>query len=152
MFGMMRRGFGLCIVSVGVLLAAGCADDDPAEVVDPPPNLTGSYELESFSAVVTGGATLVPPAISGEMTLQQTAVNGSEATGSFEFIVTIHDTPAGPVEVQDSGTYTVRADGSWEQRGSILQGTGTVTLSGGTLTVEVTAPATSVSSSVWQRQ
>jgi len=149
---MMRRGFGFFIVSAGVLLAAGCGDDDPVEVVDPPPDLTGSYELESFSAVVTGGATLVPPAVWGEMTLQQTGVDGSEATGSFEFAVTIADSPTGPVRVNDTGTYTVRSDGSWEQRGSLLQGTGTVTLSEGTLTVAVTEPQTSVSSSVWRRQ
>ncbi len=132
----------------------GCGGDDPA---DPPgrspPDISGAYSLQSFSSVaLTGGAVLSPPAVSGTLTLQQSAPTGSEAMGDFDLDVTVPDGAGGSERIVDQGSYTVRADGSWEQRGNLFQGTGTFTLAGPTLTVNVTEPALSVSSSVWRRQ
>lgn len=129
----------------------GCGgDDDPAEPpAATPPDLSGTYALQSFtSATLTGGNVLTPPAVSGTLTLQQTAQTGSEANGTFSIAVTLPDgTPFG-----DQGTYTLMADGSWQQAGNVFQGTGTFTLEGSDLTVNVVEPAISASSSIWRRQ
>lgn len=150
---MIRHRLGLCTLLAGAL-AIGCGDDDPAEPPgQTPPDISGTYSLQSFSsAVLTAGNVLTPPAVSGTLTLQQSAGSGSEAMGSFSIDVTVPDASGGSNQVVDQGSYTVRADGSWEQAGQVFQGTGTFALSGSTLTVNVTQPALNVSTSVWRRQ
>lgn len=141
--------------SLAVVLASGCGggDDPPADVVEPPPNLTGTWELTSFSsAILTSGAALTPPAVSGTMVLQQSPANGAEADGTFNFSVRIPDGEGGAQEIDDQGTYTVRTNGSWEQRGALAQGVGTYVLSGSTLVVRVTEPALNASTTMWRRQ
>lgn len=148
--GSRLRAGGLAIL---VALSSSCGGDDgPADVADPPPDLSGTYDLVSFSSVVTGGATLTPPAVSGTATLQQSPATGSEAAGTITFEVRVPN-PDGDVQtIADQGTYTVRADGSWEQQGTLVQGIGTFTLSGSTLTIRVTEPALSASTLVWRKR
>lgn len=150
---MTRHYFRLCAVLVGAL-ALACGDDDPADPADEGPiDISGTYALESFSsAALTGGATLTAPVVSGTLTLAQSPATGQEATGTFSLQVTVPDGQGGTQPVADQGTYTIRSDGSWEQRGALQQGTGTVTLEGAVLTVTVAQPALSVSQSVWRRQ
>ena len=136
------------------LAVAGCSDDDPAgpNGGGAPPDLSGTYDLASFTSVLTGGLTLTPPIVSGTFTLTQTNVAGDEATGSLTVSITVPDGTGGTQTINDGGTFKVRGDGTWEQTGNAVQGTGTFTLVGSTLTVNVTSPATAVSTSVWQRQ
>lgn len=141
--------------SLAVVLASACGGggDGPADVADPPPDLTGTYDLTSFSsAVLTSGATLTPPAVSGTLVLQQSPANGAEAVGTFNFEVRVPDGQGNTQVVADEGNYRVRADGSWEQGGSLVQGIGTFSFSGSTLTMRVTEPALNASTSVWQRR
>lgn len=136
------------------LAVAGCGDDDPAgpNGGGPPPDLSGTYTLASFTSVLTGGITLTPPIVTGTFTLTQTNVAGDEATGTLTLSLTVPDGTGGTQTINDGGTFTVRGDGTWEQTGSTVQGTGTFTLVGNALTVNVTSPAAAVSTSVWQRQ
>ena len=138
----------------GAIVAVGCGGgDDPVEPDNAPPDLTGTYSLQSFtSTLLTGGNTLTPPGISGTFTLQQSPATGSEASGTFTFDLNVPDAGGNITEIMDQGVYTVRFDGSWEQAGQLQQGSGTYTLQGETLTVEVTEPPISVSTTVWQRQ
>lgn len=137
---------------VALLALAACGGEDPVEPEPPrPPDLTGSYTLESLSAVVTGGQTLTPPEVSGTFTAQQTSVTGGEASGTTVFSLIIPDGLGGTVPIDDQGTYVNRLDGTWEQAGALLQGIGTYTLQGAILTVEVTEPALNVSTTVWRR-
>lgn len=141
--------------SFAVVLAFACGGggDSPADVPDPPPDLTGTYDLASFtSAVLTSGATLTPPAVSGTLVLQQSPANGAEANGTFDFEVRIPSDQGVMQVVADQGNYTVRGDGSWEQGGSLVQGIGTFSFSGSTLTTRVTEPALNASTSVWRRR
>lgn len=145
----------LAVVLASVVLASGCGggDDPPADVVEPPPDLTGVWELTSFSsAILTSGAALTPPAVSGTMALQQSPANGAEADGTFNFSVQIPDGEGGAQNIDDQGTYTVRTNGSWEQRGALAQGVGTYALSGPTLVVRVTEPALNASTTMWRRR
>jgi hypothetical protein len=117
-----------------------------------PPDLTGSYTLESLSAfIATGGQTLTPPDVTGSFSVQQTSVTGPEASGTTMISVTLPDGLGGTAELEDRGTYVNRLDGTWEQAGLLLQGLGTYTLRGDVLTVEVTEPALNVSTTVWRR-
>ena len=136
-----------------ILLAlAACGGEDPVEPEpERPPDLTGSYMLESLSAIVTGGQTLTPPDVSGTFSVQQTSVTGSEASGTTMISITLPDGLGGTAELGDQGTYVNRLDGTWEQAGVLLQGLGTYTLRGDVLTVEVTEPALNVSTTVWRR-
>lgn len=146
---MIRHRLGLCAFLAGTL-TVGCGGDDPAEPpAATPPDVSGTYDLRSFtSATLTGGNVLTPPAVSGTLTLEQTAQTGSEANGTFEISVMLPDgTP-----FADQGTYTLMADGSWQQAGNVFQGTGTFTLEGSDLTVNVVQPALNASSSIWRRQ
>ena len=136
-----------------ILLAlAACGGEDPVEPEpERPPDLTGSYMLESLSAIVTGGQTLTPPDVSGTFSVQQTSVTGSEASGTTMISITLPDGLGGTAELGDQGTYVNRLDGTWEQAGVLLQGLGTYTLRGDVLTVDVTEPALNVSTTVWRR-
>ena len=135
-----------------LFVVAACGGEDPVEPEpETPPNLTGSYTLQSLSAIVTGGITFTPPAVSGSFTVQQTSVTGSEASGTTTISVTIPDGQGGTATIEDEGPYTNRLDGTWEQGGVLLQGKGTYTLQGNILTVDVSEPALSVSTTVWQR-
>ena len=131
---------------------AACGGEDPVEPEpERPPDLTGSYTLESLSAIITGGRTVTPPEVSGSFSVQQASVAGPEASGTTMISVTLPDGRGGTTTLDDQGTYVNRLDGTWEQTGVLLQGLGTYTLRGDVLTVEVTEPALNVSTTVWRR-
>ena len=94
----------------------------------------------------------MPPDATGTFTLQQSAPVGDQASGTMTMDLTIPDGLGGTTDIVDTGTYTVRSDGTWEQMGSLVQARGTYTLLSNVLTVEVTEPALNVSTTVWQRQ
>lgn len=134
------------------LLGAACGGEDPVEPDNAPPDLTGTYSLVSIVALVTGGVEMSPPDVTGTFTLQQSPPVGDQASGTMTMDITIPDGLGGTTNIVDTGTFTVRTDGTWEQMGNLVQARGTYTLAGGRLTVEVTEPAINVSTTVWQRQ
>ena len=138
-----------------ILLApAACGGEQPVEPEpERPPDLTGSYTLESLQSVIaTGGQTLTPPDVSGTLTAQQTSVTGGEASGTTELSLILPDGMGGTAPpLDDRGTYVNRLDGTWEQAGILLQGIGTYTFRNNVLTIEVTEPALNVSTTVWRR-
>ena len=148
----MRALFTL-IVAAAVATTACSDDDDPVGGGGPPPDLTGTYDLVSFASPLTGGLPLGPAqGVTGTFTLTQTASGGSEASGTLNVTIEVPDGMGGTNQIVDQGEFTIRSDGSWEQDGQVQQATGTFSLVGNTLTVEVTAPVQAVSTSVWQRQ
>ena len=119
-----------------------------------PPDLSGSYTLVSLSsAIVTGGEPFTPPQATGGFTLQQTSVEGGEAMGTLQISLMVPGSPLGS-QIQDTGVYTNRLDGTWEQiaKGILEQAIGTYSLANDRLTVTVTEPALAASVTVWQRQ
>lgn len=139
------------LVVLLALTACGGGEDPVEPEPERPPDLTGSYALESMSAIVTGGQTLTPPDVSGSFSVQQTSVTGPEASGTTAISVTLPDGLGGMTTLEDQGTYVNRLDGTWEQAGVLLQGLGTYTLQGAILTVDVTEPALNVSTTVWRK-
>ncbi len=135
-----------------VLLAAGCGED-PIEPDDTPPDLSGSYTLVSFTSTFTAGDTLSPPEASGSFSLVQTQVVGQEASGTLDLRIVFPDETGPGTTLEMVGVYRNRFDGTWEQESSEgFQATGTYSLTGNTLSVEVTEPALAVSYTVWRRQ
>lgn len=136
----------------------GCSDE-VVVVPDPmPPDLTGTYTLQSFTSALDPETTLVPPEVSGSFTVQQTVVTGGEATGTFTSDLTLPFS-GNIVELVGTGTYVNRLDGSWEQEfltGPLVQlspqQTGTYTFENSVLTVVVEQPPLSASTTVWRRQ
>lgn len=147
------RSASLPPLLVTLLALAACGGGEDPVTPDPerPPDLTGSYTLQSLSAIVTGGQTLTSPDVSGSFSVQQTAVTGAEASGTTMISITLPDGLGGTATLEDQGTYVNRLDGTWEQAGLLLQGLGTYTLQGDVLTVEVTEPALNVSTTVWRK-
>ena len=139
------------LVALPALAACGGGEDPVEPEPERPPDLTGSYTLESLSAIVTGGQTFTPPLVSGSFSVQQTSVTGPEASGTTMITVTLPDGLGGMTTLEDQGTYVNRLDGTWEQAGVLLQGLGTYTVQGAILTVEVTEPALNVSTTVWRK-
>ena len=135
---------GVVPVLVATFLAAGCGED-PVKP-ETPPDLTGTYELLSLQYPNNPPAT--PPVATGTFTVEQTSVKGQEATGTFAMHVTI-TTP--PIELTDSGSYSNRLDGTWEQSGT-LQTRGNYRFSNDSLTVVVTEPQLAVSTTIWKRR
>ena len=134
------------------LALVACGGEDPIEPEpERPPDLTGTYALESLSAIVTGQLTLTPPDVSGSFSVQQTSVTGPEASGTTMLSIMLPDGLGGTTTIEDQGTYVNRLDGTWEQAGTKVQGLGTYTLQGPLLTVEVTEPALNVSTTVWRK-
>ncbi len=115
------------------------------------PDLTGTYDLISLSALVTGGRVLKHPDVSGTFSLRQSPPVGDQASGTMSMSMTMPDGLGGTQEIIDTGTYIVRRDGTWEQTGQYVQARGRYTLVGDTLAVEITEPALNVSSTVWRR-
>lgn len=148
----------LTAVLAGVSLVAGCGDEEVV-VPDPtPPNLTGTYTLQSFTSALDPETTLVPPEVSGSFTVQQTAVASGEASGTFTSDLTLPFS-GNIVELGGTGTYVNRLDGTWEQEfltGPLVQlspqQTGTYTFENSILTVVVEQPPLSASTTVWRRQ
>jgi hypothetical protein len=144
---MRTRIRSILVPLVAVMVFAGCSDDEGPMNVVPPPDLSGTYDLSSFTQA---GVTLNPPIVNGTIIVTETSRTGSVAAGDYNIDIT---TPAGPV--QDQGTYSIdSSDGSWSQDSSTLgfQSIGTFSLVGSTLTVEVTAPAAAANTSVWQKR
>lgn len=154
---MKKRLLMLFVPVVVATLVAGCGGDDTTEPEPPavqgPPDLSGTYNLVSLTAVLTQGATFAPPIAVGTFTLSQDPASGDSATGSLSMDITVTNPLDGSVfNLVDQGTFTVRTDGSWEQTGTQQQAIGTYTLAGNVLTVAVTEPAAAVSTTVWERQ
>lgn len=150
----LERGL-IASLLTGILLAVGCGGDDPVEpeTEAPPPDLTGTYALQSFaSAALTAGNALTPPDVSGMFTVEQTSVAGGEAGGTFEMMVSVPDSEGGATTIMDQGTYKNYLDGQLEQVGELWQTRSTYELVGNTLTVEVAEPVLALSKTVWQRQ
>ena len=151
----MRKRIRALLASVVVvaLTVSACSEDDPMGGGDPPPDLTGTYDLVSLSSALTGGFPLGPAqGVSGTFTLAQTSASDTEASGTLTVNIMAPDGQGGTITIQDQGTFTIRSDETWEQTGVQQQATGTFTLVGNTLTVVVDAPPTNVSTTVWQRQ
>lgn len=146
----LARLFPLLVI-LPALAACGGGEDPVEPEPERPPDLSGNYTLESLSAIVTGGLTLTPPDVAGSFSVQQTSVNGPEASGTTMISVTLPDGLGGTETLEDQGTYVNRLDGTWEQAGLLLQGLGTYTVQGAILTVEVTEPALNVSTTVWRK-
>lgn len=147
---MKKRLLMLFVPVLVATLVAGCGGDDTVDPeppsVEPPPNLSGTYDLQS---VTQGGPTVSAPLAMGTFVLTQTSSSGDTASGTLSYNVSI---PSFGVMLADEGTFTIRTDGSWEQSGTQGQALGTYTLAGSVLTVIVTEPAAAVSTTVWQRQ
>ena len=140
----------LLVPVLAAFAAVGCSDDDdPMGPSGGPPNISGDYLLVSFTQ---GDVTITPPVAQGSLLLDETSRTDTEATGDIDLGITVPDGMGGTTNIAGTGTYTINVDGSWTQDLTSLQATGTVTLVGNTLTVEVTDPPTAVSTSVWQRQ
>lgn len=153
---MGRRSILLLACVAGTVAMTGCGGGEPVEPLGPEvdlaPNLSGVWELTAFSSqLVTAGETLEPPLISGTFILRQDPPTGSEAMGTFEMSISVPDGFGGTTAFDDSGTFTVRSDGTWEQAGNLNQAKGTYTLEGLIFSVIVTEPALAVSTTVWQR-
>jgi hypothetical protein len=140
--------FWLPVMAVTLLTA--CNDDNPMGNGNgnPPPDISGTYTLVSFSQQ---GITLTPPAVSGTFTVDETSNNDDEASGTLDLDITVPDGMGGSNNIVGTGTYTIRSDGTWEQDLPGQQALGTYALVGNTLTVTVTEPAQAASISVWQR-
>ena len=154
----MKRLLALFVPIVVIAVAAGCGGGD--DMVDPdppasegPPDLSGTYNLVSLTGVISRGATVGPPIAVGTFMLSQNPSQGDTATGTMSLDGTFTNPLTGEVTaIMDSGTFTVRMDGSWGQTGRAGPASGTYTLAGNVLTVMVTEPAAAVSTTVWQRQ
>ncbi len=144
---MQVRFRSILVPLLAVAFLGGDCGDDPM-MITPAPDLSGTYDLVSFTQ---GGVTLVPPVASGTLTADQTSSSGSQATGDYTVDITLPP-PAG--QTMDAGQYTNASDGTWTQASSQTQAqfVGMVTLLGGTLTVEVTQPAPAANTTVWQRR
>lgn len=137
---------------VCAVLATACGGEDPVEPDNAPPDLTGTYSLVSINGLVTGGQVMMPPDVTGTFSLQQSPPVGDQASGTLTMDVTIPDGLGGTTDLVDTGTFTIWTGGAWEQMGNLVQAKGNYTFVGNVLTVEVTEPAISVSTTVWQRQ
>lgn len=158
---MSRARSRLLIVTLMAVVSfvPGCGDEEVV-VPDPmPPDLTGTYTIQSFASALDPETTLVPPEVSGSFTVQQATVVGGEATGTFTSDLTL-PVPGGNIaRFEGTGTYTNRLDGTWEQEfltGPLVQlspqQTGQYTFENSVLTVVVEQPALSASTTVWRRQ
>ena len=133
-------------------LVAACGDNmdpDPDPMDMTPPDLSGTYSLVTLTSATTMMVPVGPPTVQGMLQIAQTSVSGSMASGTAELSITAE---ALGLDIMDSGTYTANHDRSWAQTGDVFAGTGTYTLANNTLTIIVTEPAVSASTSVWQRQ
>ena len=156
---MFRSRPGSLIAALaGVALVWNCAEEEILPPDPSPPDLTGTYALQSITFALDPETTLVPPEVSGSFTVQQTAVGGGEATGTFTSDLTLPFS-GNIARFQGTGTYTNRLDGTWEQEfltGPFVdlspQQTGTYTYESSVLTVVVEQPALSASTTVWRRQ
>lgn len=145
------------VLSSFVAVVAGCGGGimvDPAPpAAEGPPDLSGTYSLVSLTGVISRGVTVGPPIAVGTFTLSQNPSSGDTATGTMSLDGTFTNPLNGEVTaIRDSGTFTVRSDGSWGQVGGAGPASGTYSLAGTVLTVMVTEPAAAVSTTVWQRQ
>jgi hypothetical protein len=139
----------LAIPILATLFATGCSDSDPVDPGNngPAPDLSGTYTLVSIVGAITGGVELGPAqGVTGTFTLTQT-IAGDPASGTYTVSLVL---PAGAF--QDQGTYENQEDGFWAQAGNVQQGLGTYAVVGNSLTVNVTDPIVSASSSLWMKQ
>lgn len=153
------RPGSLIAVLGGVALVWNCAEEEIIPPDPTPPDLTGTYAIESFAFTADPETVFVPPEVSGSFTVQQTAAAGGEATGTFTSDLTLPLPGVGIVRFEGTGTYTNRLDGTWEQEfltGPLVQlspqQTGMYTFEGSILTVVVEQPPLSASTTVWRRQ
>lgn len=83
-----------------LLLVPGCGEPESSD-------LTGAYSLDSAnSAQWTGGATLTPPAVTGDMHLSQYGFGAEQAKGNARIELTHPASPPGHQTTSWSGRYT----------------------------------------------
>ncbi|MCY3809261.1 MAG: hypothetical protein OXG58_07555 [Gemmatimonadetes bacterium] len=137
-----------------VLVALMVACESEPEWKRPAPNLSGVYDLVSFS--LRDGPTYTAPEATGTFELSQDyGEDPGQATGDMtaEVIVTSLDPP---IEVAYYGKYFNYNDGTWRQTGVVAEALGTYTLDFSaevgdtTLTVSITEPAAAVSTYIWR--
>ena len=148
-----RRRARLAALLVPVVLMTACDSD---EVVRQPPDLSGVYDIVSFS--LRDGTTYAAPEARGTFVLSENDQEGSEAKGdmSAEVVVTSFDPP---IEVEYQGEYFNHADGTWRQKGKVAEASGTYIFDFAAevgdyseLTITITEPAAAVSTYVWRRR
>ena len=120
----------------------------------PPPDLSGVYDLMSFS--LRGGPAYTAPEAGGTFELRQDhREDPDEAEGDMcaKAIVTSLDPP---LEVAYRGTYWNRGDGTWRQKGIVAEALGTYTFGFSAevediaLTITITEPTAAVSTYIWR--
>jgi hypothetical protein len=138
----LRALLPLAIVALVGLTGSCSSDDDNGTNPPAETDLSGTYELVSFTQ---GGTTLGPPLATGTLVATQTTYS----------ITITHPDPADPfgppLTTIDEGTYSTDGN-NWTQESSNtgLQGVGTFSLQGATLTVDVTTAGIEVLT-VWNR-
>lgn len=137
-----------------LLVALMVACESEPEWKRPAPNLSGVYDLVSFS--LRDGPTYEAPEATGIFELSRDyGEDPGQATGdlSLDVIVTSLDPP---LEVGYYGQYVNDNDGTWRQRGVAAEALGTYNLDFSaevgdtTLTISITEPAAAVSTYVWR--
>jgi len=140
----MRRRPLRTLIPVSMLVFAGlstaCSDDEQPTNLPEPTDLSGTYELVTLTQA--GTPTIGPPIATGTLVLTQT---------TYVIDLTTPDQTGTPVNTVDNGTYSTDGD-NWTQESSTtgLQGVGTFTLQGNTLTVNVTTVGIEVLT-VWNK-
>ena len=110
-----------------LLLLAACAEGDP-------PNLTGTYALESVqSSDWTGGSRLTPPAVTGSLLVNQARYEEGLALGHARLELS-HSSGA---NVRWSGSYTNGMGGVLTMRLNDVRFEGQYDYDDGTLTTEL---------------
>ncbi len=136
-----------------VLVALMVACESEPEWKRPAPNLSGVYDLVSFSLL--DGPTYKAPEATGIFELSRDyGEDPGQATGdlSLDVIVTSLDPP---LEVEYYGQYVNYNDGTWRQwRVAEAQGTYNLDFSAEvgdtTLTISLTEPAAAVATYIWR--
>lgn len=153
----MRRVLGVAKLgrsaTLLVLVALMVACGSEPEWKRPAPNLSGVYDLVSFS--LGDGPTYSAPEATGTLELSwDYTEDPGQATGdlSVDVIVTSLDPP---LEVEYYGSYVNYNDGNWRQW-RVAEALGTYNLDFSaevgdtTLTISITEPAAAVSTYIWR--
>ena len=139
-----------------VALVAACGSEPGVQ--QRPPNLSGVYDLVSFS--LRGGPTYSAPEATGTFVLARdytVDVDLDEATGDMSADVVVASVDP-PIEVEYQGKYFNYTDGTWKQTGLRAQAEALGTYTFGpaaeaedtTLTISITEPTAAVSNYVWR--
>lgn len=124
------------VLAASLLVAAGCGESDPTDVVF---ELPGSYELTSITYEGLPAGT--PPYVTGTLTLTEAGYAVQVDAITLE----------GPTQIIDEGSYSVEGD-SWIQTSTMDQpaSVGTYSFDGVVLSFDVTVEEARVLSN-WRR-